>query len=50
MGVIRYPGKVGSEYFMTKGHFQNILESAEVYYCVERDGRPEIIDNPKWKY
>ena len=33
-----YPGKVGSEYFMTKGHFHNILETAEVYYCIQGHG------------
>ena len=31
---IVYPGKVGSEYFMTKGHFHTILDTAEVYYCI----------------
>ena len=89
---IVYPGKVGDEYYMTKGHFHTILETGEVYYClsghgymmmenpegdwrlvtffvfradaghnygtieekgyrkllVERDGKPAIIDNPKW--
>ena len=27
-----YPGKVGDEFFMTKGHFHQIRERAEVYY------------------
>ena len=31
--TITYPGKVGGEYFMTKGHFHKILETGEVYYC-----------------
>lgn len=31
---IVYPGKVGKEYFMTKGHFHSILDTAEVYYCL----------------
>ncbi len=31
---IVHPGKVGNEYFMTKGHFHTILETAEVYYCL----------------
>lgn len=117
--TILYPGKVGEEYFMTKGHFHTILDTSEIYYglsghgmmlmetpegqvdwkeigpgealyvpgrwptaaptpaptsgvilrlpgdaghdygtieekgyrklVVERDGRPAVIDNPKWK-
>lgn len=36
-GVLRfgstrlYPGKVGNEYFMTKGHFHTILDTSEIY-------------------
>lgn len=32
------PGKVGDEYFMTKGHFHTILDTAEVYYCMSGHG------------
>jgi len=35
---ITYPGKVGNEYFMTKGHFHTILDTAEVYYCLRGHG------------
>jgi len=35
---ITYPGKVGNEYFMTKGHFHTILETAEVYYALSGEG------------
>lgn len=35
---IVYPGKVGDEYFMTKGHFHTILETGEVYYCLSGQG------------
>ena len=35
---ITYPGKVGNEYFMTKGHFHNIIDTAEVYYCLSGCG------------
>ncbi len=35
---IVYPGKVGNEYFMTKGHFHTILDTAEVYYCLSGKG------------
>jgi len=35
---ITYPGKVGDEYFMTKGHFHTILDTAEVYYTLSGKG------------
>ena len=35
---ITYPGKVGNEYYMTKGHFHTILETAEVYYALAGEG------------
>lgn len=35
---IVHPGKVGSEYFMTKGHFHSILDTAEFYYCLKGHG------------
>src|SRR4030066_1690352 len=39
MGVsIVHPGKVGREFFMTKGHFHSILDTAEVYYCLRGEG------------
>lgn len=33
-----YPGKVGSEYYMTKGHFHTVLDTAEVYYTLSGEG------------
>ena len=35
---IVHPGKVGAEFFMTKGHFHSVLETAEVYYCLKGEG------------
>lgn len=35
---IVYPGKIGNEYFMTKGHFHTIIDTAEVYYCLSGHG------------
>lgn len=35
---ITYPGKVGNEYFMTKGHFHTVLDTAEVYYTLSGTG------------
>lgn len=36
--TILYPGKVGEEYFMTKGHFHTLLDTAEVYYGLSGRG------------
>jgi glucose-6-phosphate isomerase len=33
-----YPGRVGREYFMTKGHFHAVRERAEVYFCLSGRG------------
>lgn len=43
---ITYPGKVGNEYFMTKGHFHTILETAETYYCISGQGFM-LIESPE---
>jgi len=43
---IVYPGKVGDEYFMTKGHFHTILETGEVYYCLSGYGAM-LMENPE---
>ena len=37
MGVL-YPGKVGNEYYMTKGHFHETREAAEVYIGMAGEG------------
>ncbi len=43
---IVYPGKVGDEYYMTKGHFHTILDTAEVYYCLSGKGTM-LMENPE---
>lgn len=43
---ILYPGKVGDEYYMTKGHFHTILETGEVYYCLSGQGFM-LMENPE---
>lgn len=35
---IVHPGKVGEEYYMTKGHFHTVLETAEIYYTLKGRG------------
>ncbi|TXK77190.1 glucose-6-phosphate isomerase family protein [Paenibacillus sp. N3.4] len=36
--TILYPGKVGKEYFMTKGHYHEIINRAEIYFCLKGSG------------
>lgn len=43
--TILYPGKVGNEYYMTKGHFHTILDTAEVYYTLDGEGYM-VMENP----
>jgi glucose-6-phosphate isomerase len=43
---ITYPGMVGNEYYMTKGHFHTILETAEVYYTLSGEGFM-LLENPE---
>ena len=39
MGIsIVHPGKVGQEFFMTKGHFHTVLDTAEMYLCLKGEG------------
>jgi glucose-6-phosphate isomerase len=35
---ITHPGKIGDEYFMTKGHFHARRDTAEVYYTIRGRG------------
>lgn len=35
---ITHPGKIGEEYFMTKGHFHARRDTAEIYYCLRGQG------------
>jgi glucose-6-phosphate isomerase len=46
---ITYPGKIGEEYFMTKGHFHKILDTAEVYYCLKGHGFM-LMENPEGQW
>lgn len=43
---VTYPGKVGDEYFMTKGHFHSVLDTAEIYYCLRGRGLM-MMENPE---
>lgn len=35
---ITMPGKIGREYYMTKGHFHSVRETAEIYLCLAGEG------------
>jgi glucose-6-phosphate isomerase len=35
---ITYPGKVGDEFFMTKGHYHALPDTAEMYYALSGEG------------
>ena len=39
-----YPGKVGKEYFMTKGHFHSLGDRAEFYWGVQGKGMLILMD------
>ncbi|NWF69163.1 MAG: glucose-6-phosphate isomerase [Chloroflexi bacterium] len=36
--TVLYPGLVGEEFFMTKGHFHKVLETGEWYYGLRGEG------------
>lgn len=36
--TILYPGRVGDEYFMTKGHYHAKADRAEIYYGLQGEG------------
>lgn len=42
-----YPGKVGREYFMTKGHFHVNPNSAEYYWGIEGEGVLLLMDRSR---
>jgi glucose-6-phosphate isomerase, archaeal len=46
---IAHPGKVGDEYYMTKGHFHSVLETAEAYYCLKGRGFM-VMENPEGEW
>jgi glucose-6-phosphate isomerase len=46
---IVHPGKVGDEYFMTKGHFHAVLDTAEVYYCLHGEGMM-VMETPEGEW
>jgi glucose-6-phosphate isomerase len=43
---IVHPGQVGDEFFMTKGHFHTIIDTAEIYYCMKGQGKM-VMETPE---
>jgi len=37
--TILHPGKVGDEFFMTKGHFHEVRDRAEIYFGLQGEGQ-----------
>jgi glucose-6-phosphate isomerase, archaeal len=46
---IVHPGKVGIEYFMTKGHFHTVLGTAEIYHCLKGVGMM-VMETPEGEW
>ncbi|AQS57144.1 glucose-6-phosphate isomerase family protein [Novibacillus thermophilus] len=46
---IVYPGTVGDEYYMTKGHYHEVLETGEVYFCISGEGYL-LMENPEGEW
>ena len=39
LGLTRiYPGTIGDEYYMTKGHFHERPDQPEIYFCLQGEG------------
>lgn len=43
---ILHPGKVGREFYMTKGHYHAVIDTAEVYLCLNGEGFM-VMENPE---
>lgn len=43
---IVYPGRIGDEYYMTKGHFHEVLDTGEIYFCLSGEGYM-LMENPE---
>ena len=46
---VLHPGRVGSEYFVTKGHFHERLATGEVYYCLQGKGAM-VMETPEGEW
>jgi len=46
---ICYPGKVGDEFYMTKGHYHEVFDTAETYFCLRGHGLM-LMETPNGKW
>lgn len=46
---VLHPGKVGNEFYMTKGHFHQNLETVEIYHCLKGEGRL-VMETPEGEW
>jgi len=46
---IVHPGKMGDEFYMTKGHYHTVLETAEIYYILKGVGYM-VMETPEGDY
>lgn len=44
-----HSGKVGEEYYMTKGHFHAVLETGEIYHCLQGAGAM-VMETPEGEW
>ncbi|MFP3853597.1 MAG: glucose-6-phosphate isomerase [Anaerolineales bacterium] len=44
-----HPGTVGKEFYMTKGHFHEVLETSEIYYCLRGRGMM-VMETPEGEW
>lgn len=42
-----YPGEVAGEYFMTRGHFHKVPDTAEYYWCITGEGLLLMMDEER---
>lgn len=45
--TVLYPGLVGEEYFMTKGHFHRKSDRGEYYWCLRGEGMLILMDRER---
>lgn len=37
--TVIFPGKIGNEYHMTKGHYHEVEDTAEIYFTIQGEGK-----------
>lgn len=45
--TVIHPGKVGDEYFMTKGHYHRKSDRGEYYWCLQGEGMLILMDRKR---